>query len=126
MGAKIYISLEVIGLGEDLRDKHLAEPSDTVTGKISPKTHTLVVAGEEKQIDLSTLDTVRGLMIKALDYDVYIDNDYDGVTFVNRMKLVTGKESTYIPYPQGNIAFVNSEEGELPTIEFSAWGIASE
>ncbi len=123
--AKVYVSFEISGLGEDLSDKHLAESADVPTGKISPKTMTLAVAATEEEIDLSNLDVVRGIMIKALDFDVYVDNDYDGVTFVNRFKLVAGEDACWIPYPQGGIAFVNSETAELPTIEYSAWGIAS-
>lgn len=122
MSCKVYISLEVTGLGEDLRDKHLAEPADVVTGQIS-FIKTLTAIDTEEEVNLDELDVVRGVMIKAIDFDLDIDLDYDGATFHKCLTLVAGEEATYIPYPVGDIFVYN--ETELTQYEVSAWGIAS-
>lgn len=122
MAASIDVSIIVEAFELDGDISFISKETDATT----PDTYvkhmpTLAVADTEETLDAGVIATAQLLVIKAIDYDLDIDLDFNSAFYAD-LTVKAGEPAAVIPNPSGVIKVKNSTASQNPQYKYLLLG----
>jgi hypothetical protein len=121
MAAKVEVSISVsidgLGKGTEIKDCFIDAVAPEVA--IHIESQTLEATNTPEALNVGAVDTIRGILIRAITEDLGVDTDYVS-TYHERLLIRAGTSSYFCP--SGVVYVRNATDDVLPTWETVVFG----